>query len=196
MNASSNFRCTSCGKPVRLVRVQTRGVLLPSEDAESPEPSLPPCKACGGMLVREGGAAEATCAWGQGPDVFVVVARANACGFPWLGTDPNVKSAGSFGLTIKEAIALATQLVQSAVAATRLDAGYVETGRPRSSPNAAGGSTCKQCAGPINRENLHAELARVDVPATAERAAKNSVFCSVHCALENFGGVSPMTAGQ
>jgi hypothetical protein len=50
-------------------------------------------------------------------------------------------------------------------------------------------TNCRQCTLPIDREKLVAELERV--PETAQRAAANSVFCSVHCALENFGGTPP-----
>ena len=99
----------------------------------------------------------AECTWGEGPDVLVVVERANVSGYNWTPYDPEItvlgaKDAGSFGLTINEALALAAQLVQSAVAATRLDAGYMEAGRP-----------LEVCADPI----VTAELVPSEMPEAA-----------------------------
>ena len=71
--------------------------------------------------------AHVECTWGDGPDVLVLVSRPHEGDrFPWLEHDPNSPSAGSFGLTAPEALALAARLVQAAVEATRLDAGYAE----------------------------------------------------------------------
>ena len=78
------------------------------------------------------GGARAECAWGEGPDVLVIVESANASGYPWVEYEHDVPgSLGSFGLTAPEALALAARLVQAAVEATRLDAGYAEAGRPK-----------------------------------------------------------------
>jgi hypothetical protein len=148
---------------------------------------------------REVGGARAECAWGTGPDVLVVVDRANTSGFPFLSHGPDEKesatTAGSLGLTLPEALALAAQLAQAAVDATRLDAGYVEAGRQgASAPKAP--QVCKRCTGSIDREKLQAEIARVDVPETAKRAARNSVFCSLRCAFEDFASAPPSEAGR
>lgn len=78
--------------------------------------------------------ATAECTWGDGPDVCVTVRRDIAFGYGWIPyPDSDTKDAGSFGLSAPEALALAAQLVQAAVAATRL-AGYLEAGRPRVNP--------------------------------------------------------------
>ena len=77
--------------------------------------------------------ARAECTWGDGPDVLVIVERANTSGHNWMPYElaRDLENEGSFGLTVNEALALAAQLVQSAVTATRLDAGYMEAGRSR-----------------------------------------------------------------
>ena len=77
------------------------------------------------------GGARAECAWGEGPDVLVVVYRETGAGHGWVEYKPHDPQAGSFGLTVSEALALAAHLVQAAVEATRLDAGYAEAGRPK-----------------------------------------------------------------
>jgi hypothetical protein len=48
---------------------------------------------------------------------------------------------------------------------------------------------CKHCGGVIDRDKLRAEIAKVDIPETAKRAAENAVFCCLTCAFEDFGGV-------
>jgi hypothetical protein len=70
--------------------------------------------------------ARAECTWGTGPDVLVLIERGGD--WPWMSHQ------GSFGLTAAEALALAAWLVQAAVEATRLDAGYAEAGRPKTAP--------------------------------------------------------------
>jgi hypothetical protein len=76
--------------------------------------------------------AQATCAWGEGPDVLVTVDRHNASGFGWSphpeDTPEGRITAGSFGLTVDEALALAGQMAQSAVRAATLAGGYAEAG--------------------------------------------------------------------
>jgi len=77
--------------------------------------------------------AQATCAWGEGPDVLVTVDRHNASGFGWTKfperSPSGWTSEGSFGVTIDEALALATQLAQAAVHASKLQGGYAQAGR-------------------------------------------------------------------
>lgn len=52
--------------------------------------------------------ASASCAWGDGPDVLVLVKEVNVSGHPY---QPHPHGAGSFGLTIIEARELAAQLI-------------------------------------------------------------------------------------
>lgn len=48
-------------------------------------------------------------------------------------------------------------------------------------------ATCKNCGVPIDRANVRAEVAKLDIPETADRAANVSVFCGIVCAFEDFG---------
>lgn len=72
--------------------------------------------------------ADATCTWGEGPDVMVVIRRENITGFGLSCYKKHKTDAGSFGLTAKEAIKLARRLVEAAADAIRLEAevaGYI-----------------------------------------------------------------------
>lgn len=88
--------------------------------------------------------AKAACAWGDGPDVLVTVDRNNVSGYPWTkyaeGSPSGKTSEGSFGLTIDEAVAFAAELVQGALRATHLNAGYFEAARRMPDGTVAGRS--------------------------------------------------------
>jgi len=58
------------------------------------------------------------------------------------------------------------------------------------------GRWSRRCEAPINRKKLQLEIERVDIPETAMRAAANSVFCSLLCAFEDFGGCEPMSVAS
>jgi hypothetical protein len=73
------------------------------------------------------------------------------------------------------------------------DPGALEWQKLRSAAPLFGYPTC---TGSIDREKLQAEIARVDVPETAKRAARNSVFCSLRCAFEDFASAPPSEAGR
>lgn len=45
-------------------------------------------------------------------------------------------------------------------------------------------SLCRRCSAEIDREKVEAELAKHDTLGVAKRAAKNAVFCSLHCAIK------------
>jgi hypothetical protein len=48
-------------------------------------------------------------------------------------------------------------------------------------------SLCRRCSAEIDRKRVKAELAKHDIPSVAERTAETTVFCSLHCAMENLG---------
>lgn len=75
----------------------------------------------------------AVCAWGEGPDVLVVlegtpiVIYENPYGFErW---EHGVVSKGSFDLNMKEALALAYSLIEATKQAIELEEGWREAGK-------------------------------------------------------------------
>lgn len=65
-------------------------------------------------------------------------------------------------------------------------------GQGREEVSARVRATCRNCGTVIDREKVRAEVAKLDIPETAERAAKISVFCGIMCAFDDFGkGAEP-----
>jgi len=69
---------------------------------------------------------EATCTWGEGPDVFIEINSSAHEGWPVTGANVRLDSA-TFGITANEARKLAAQLLVAATRADDLEQGYFET---------------------------------------------------------------------